>query len=94
VSGVNSARVEKERGQVEDQINLELGQHAFEERRVGDGTGELPTHERRQVIVEPGEIDGDDGTAGPGQPRDETVSDLATGSCDQGDRCPHICGLF
>jgi hypothetical protein len=36
-------------------------------------------HERREATVEPGEIDGDDRTAGPGQPRDETVTDLATG---------------
>jgi hypothetical protein len=79
----------QQRGEVEDEIHLELGEHPLEQCRVCDRAREFAPDERRQAIVEPGEVDGDDGAPCAGQPRDETVTDLATSAGDQRDGRPH-----
>ena len=60
MSGVNSDARGQQRGEMEDEIDLELREHALENRLVGDGAGELAADLRRQAWFERGDVDGDD----------------------------------
>ena len=66
----------QQRRQVEDEVDLELGQDALEQRRVEDRPDELALDQRRQRRVERREIERDDGARALGrQPLDQAVAD-------------------
>ncbi len=79
----------EQRREVKDQVHLELGQDALEQRAVGDRAGELAKDEPVQRRIERREIDGDNRAAGAGQPGDQAVADLAAGAGHQGDGSTH-----
>ena len=51
----------EQRREVEDQLDLELGEHALEQRPIENRPGDLAIDHRRDRRVEPGEVEGDDG---------------------------------
>ena len=79
----------QQRGEVEDEIDLELREHALEQVGVGDRAGELAAHERRRLASSGARSMVTIGRAGAGQPRDQAVADLAAGPGHQRDGRPH-----
>ena len=79
----------EQRREMEDEIDLELREHALEQVGVGNRAGELAMHQPVQVGVERRQIDRDDRTARAGQPRDQPVADLTAGAGHERDWCPH-----
>ena len=67
---------------MEHEVDLELGEHAIEERRVGDRSGELALDERRERAVERGDVERDDRPAIGLEPCNEPVPNLAAGAGD------------
>jgi hypothetical protein len=80
----------EERGEVEDQFHLVLGEHALEQRTIENRPGDFAIDERRDGAVQPREVERHERMTAPGgQPFHEPVSDLATGTRDEDDRLPH-----
>jgi hypothetical protein len=79
----------QQRRQVEDAVDLELGEHPLEQADIGNRSGELAGDARRQRRVERADVECDDRRAGFGEPRDEAVADLAAGPGDQNNRFTH-----
>src|SRR5207245_1256680 len=76
----------EERGEVEDTIDLELGEDPLEEAGVGDRSGELARGEPREAALERRDVERDDGGSRGGEPCDEAVTDFAAGPSGQDDR--------
>jgi hypothetical protein len=75
-------------GQVEDQVDLELGQDALEQRRIQDGPGELTRDERLDGGVEARQVERDDALASvPRQLRNQAVTNFSASARDEDDRC-------
>ena len=88
--GVNSRARGEQRGQVEDEIHLELGEDPLEQPRVEDGADELALHERPQLGIERREVERDDRpAAGSRKLRDQAVADLAVRAGDEDDGFAH-----
>ena len=77
--------------QVEHEIDLELGQHPIEHARVANRSGELARDQRCKRRVERAHVERDDERTRRGQPRHETVADLAARARDQDGWLPHVC---
>jgi hypothetical protein len=76
----------QQRGEVEHQVHLVLGDDAAEEVGVEDGAVDLAQHQLRQRLVERGEVERDDRAVGlAGQACDQAVADFATGAGDEDD---------
>ena len=73
----------QQRREVEDVLDLELGQDAFKKARVGDRAGELAPDQPGQRRFERRDVDGDDGAARARELIDEAVTDFAVGARDQ-----------
>ena len=73
-------------GEVEDAVDLVLGQDAVEQRRVEDRADELLADEGGQLAVERIEVERDDGPIVlPGDVLDQAVADFAGGAGDEDD---------
>ena len=79
----------QQRREMKDEADLEFREQAIEQVGVGDRPGEDPRHERHERGVERVDVERDDGGTGGGQPRDQTVPDLAARARDQRNRFAH-----
>ena len=74
----------EQRREVEDAIDLELGEDALEQRRVEDRAGELARDQPGQRRIERLQVERDDRLAAVGGERgDQAVADLAVGAGDE-----------
>jgi hypothetical protein len=79
----------QQRGEMKDELDLELRQDAIEHVGVGNRAGEDAGHIRHQPGIERRDVEGDDRRAGRPEASDEAVTDFAAGAGNQGDRFPH-----
>jgi hypothetical protein len=80
----------QDRGEVEDQLDLELREHALERAAIEDRAGDLAVHLRRNRRIQAGDIERHDRAMRlAGEPVDETVADLASGAGYEHDGFPH-----
>ena len=76
----------EQRGEMKHAVHLELREHPIEQVRVGDRTGELAAHERRQRRVERVHVERDDAGIAVGEAANERVANLAARTGDE-DNC-------
>ena len=75
---------------MEDEIDLELRENAFEQPRVEDRSDDLPMDERPQPGIERSEVERDNlPPAGSGQLCDQTMADPTVGASDEDDGLAH-----
>ena len=75
---------------MEDELDLILGEHPFEQRSIEDRPGNLPVDLRRDRMIESRKIERDNGPAGLGrEPFDQAVPDLTARPGDQHDWFAH-----
>ena len=84
----------EQRGQVKHAVHLELRQDAVEQVRVGDRSGELPPHVRRDLRVERVHVERDDARLALGEAADQRVADFAAGAGDEDNRFAHDHGAI
>jgi hypothetical protein len=76
----------EQRGQVENEVHLELGQDALEQVVVEDRARVLLLDQGRLRRIERLQVEGDDRAAAvPGEPLDQAVADLAAGAGNEHD---------
>jgi hypothetical protein len=77
-------------GEVEDQFDAELRQHALEQTAIEDRAGDLPIHFAGNRGIQTAHVERDN-RALPllGEPRDQSVTNLAAGAGDEHDRFAH-----
>jgi hypothetical protein len=80
----------KESREVEDEVDLELGEDPLEDGPVEDRADELARDETALLGIERLEVDREDGPrAVGGETRDQAVADLSAGSRDEDDGLSH-----
>jgi hypothetical protein len=80
----------KESREVEDEVDLELGEDPLEDGPVEDRADELARDETALLGIERLEVDREDGPrAVGGEARDQAVADLSAGSRDEDDGLSH-----
>src|SRR5262245_62226510 len=76
----------QQRREVVDAVDFELREDAIQKARVGNRSGELAAHERRQRRVEQVDVERDDGDVEAGESRQQRVADFTAGTGDEDDR--------
>ena len=75
---------------MKDAIDLELGQDAIQQARVGNRSGEDATDQRHERWIERMNVERHDRCAGRAQAGHETVADLTASSRDQDNGLAHV----
>ena len=80
----------KQRREMEDELDLELGEHALEHAAIENRAGDLAVDLAGDRRIETRDVERDDGAVRlAGEPLDETVTDLAAGAGDEHDWFAH-----